>query len=156
METNHAVRAAGAHGPANRGFSLTELLIVLAIIGILAGIAMPSYQDYVTKATRNAAKGVVLDLAQMEERYLSNNGLFLAVPAPTAGPPAVCQAAPWLNYSGSDCATRKYDVAVAVDNATMTYTITATPANGFLDATCGTLTMLSNGQKSASTGAACW
>lgn len=129
-------------------------MIVVAIISILAGIAYPNYQEYITKATRNAAKGIMLDLAQAEERYLTNNGLFLAVPTP--GALGTCQELPWPNYSGSACASRKYDIGVAVDNSTLTYTITATPSNGFADSACETLTLQSSGQKTSSAGTACW
>lgn len=56
-----------------RGFSLVELLIVVALIGILAGIAIPYYQEYVAKANRAAAKQFLLSVANRQEQHLLDN-----------------------------------------------------------------------------------
>ncbi len=54
----------------HKGFTLIELMIVVAIIGILAGIAYPSYQSYVVKSRRTSAQVHLMDIAQMQQRYL--------------------------------------------------------------------------------------
>jgi type IV pilus assembly protein PilE len=67
------------------GFTLIELLIILAITGILAGIAYPSYTEYVKRAHRADITGLLTDTAQQLERFYSRNAQYSDV----VGPPAV-------------------------------------------------------------------
>src|ERR1700731_5354958 len=55
------------------GFSLIELMVVVAIATILFAVAVPSYLTYIRQSRRTEAKTAVLDLAGREERYLSTN-----------------------------------------------------------------------------------
>lgn len=89
-----------------RGFSLIELLITVAVVGILATIAYPSYQSYLVRSNRSAAQSFLMDIAQRQQQYLLDarayagdvKTLNLAVPAkvdstyavnilPAVGPP---------------------------------------------------------------------
>jgi type IV pilus assembly protein PilE len=57
----------------NKGFTLIELMIAVAIVGILAAIAYPSYQQHVLKTRRATAQGCLQELAQWMERYYTSN-----------------------------------------------------------------------------------
>jgi len=70
------------HPPAARGFTLVELLIVLAIAAILAAIALPSYQRHVTETRRGAAQGCLLELAQFAERYYTTRMTYIGLALP--------------------------------------------------------------------------
>jgi len=101
----------------NKGFTLIELMIVVAIIGILASIAYPSYQEYVLRAKRGDGKAAILSAQLAQEKYRANNTTYLAV----------------ASTASSD---GHYNVVVSSVSAS-NYTITATPV--VTDATCGNL-----------------
>jgi len=60
-----------------RGFTLIELIIAVAVIGILVAIAFPSYQEYLKRSHRSSAQSLMLDLANREQQYLLDNRAFL-------------------------------------------------------------------------------
>src|SRR6266850_427170 len=104
------------------GFTLIELMITVAVIAILGGIAYPSYQAYIRRAARAEARAAILDIAQKQERYFSSNNGYLAIAAPTTAAPTG-----WQNFTGgTSMAARKYNISVAVVGGT-SYTITAAP-----------------------------
>lgn len=60
----------------SRGFSLIELMMVVAIAGILMAIVLPNYQEYKIKAVRSAAKAVLLDVVSRQEQYAVSNRAY--------------------------------------------------------------------------------
>lgn len=134
-------------------FTLIEVMIVVAIVGMLAAIAYPSYQEFIRRGARAEARAAVLNMAQLQERNFSDRGAYATVDGSSA--------APWTAssyFSGTNYASRKYGIAVATANSNTTYTITATPENGYSDPKCGNLTLASDGTKGSSLGNAvdCW
>ncbi|MDR0183214.1 type IV pilin protein [Lysobacter arvi] len=71
---SNVVKACTGRGA--RGFTLIELMIVVAVVAILAGIAYPMYNDAVRKSRRGQAKADMMELMQLAERYRSVNGTY--------------------------------------------------------------------------------
>jgi type IV pilus assembly protein PilA len=60
----------------NKGFTLIELMVVVAIIGILSSIAIPNYQDFQSKAKQSEAKSSLSDIYTTEQAYMVDSGTF--------------------------------------------------------------------------------
>lgn len=126
------------------GFSLIELMIVVAVIGILASIAYPSYIDYVRRAGRSDAKAILVETAQYLERYYSTNNTYVGASVISAVSPK--------NSSGGG---KLYDISFASGPAATAYTLQAVPAGTQAADSCGTLTLTATGVRTPST-AGCW
>jgi type IV pilus assembly protein PilE len=133
------------------GFSLVELLVVVAIVGILVKIAYPSYQESVLKSKRADAKASLSQLANWMERYYTANGYYTSTATSTTAPtlPIVCSPQSSTNNLTNPLtctASANYTLAVsAVTNNS--FTVTATPTANKVDP-CGALTLDSTGLKS--------
>ncbi len=139
------------------GFTLIELMIVVAIVAILAAVAYPSYVQYVVRANRAAAQGYLLEVTSYEQRYLLDARAYLATPT------GACDATVLGIATPGTVSTNYCVVVTAPAGSPPTFLITATPIAGTLQATkdtqCATLTITQDGTKSASGsgGAAkCW
>lgn len=121
------------------GFSLIELMIAVVIVGILAAVAIPSYQNYVIKGNRAAAQAFMSDVANREKQYLLDARSYLSV-ADNSGFSA-------LGMSVPGDVSRHYTVSVSAPAATPpAFTITATPTSSQQTAD-GALTLTSEGAK---------
>jgi type IV pilus assembly protein PilE len=140
-----------------RGFTLVEVMIVVAIIGILVAVAFPAYNQSVIKSRRSDAKSALLDIAQREERYLSTANQY-TTSAPQLGF-ATGTALPMNVMSGS---AAFYQLSVAVPtSAPTTFTATATRVGKQVnDTKCGDYTITNTGAQGVTnaslTPADCW
>lgn len=134
-----------------RGMTLIELLVVMAVAVLLASIAIPSYQSYVTKARRADARGALTNVAQMLERFSTENSSTYPTTAQFAAQFPV--------------ASENLYYTLAINRTATTYTLSAVPAVGKSQASdpCGTFTLTQNGQRgvvvpvgSTKTALECW
>lgn len=133
------------------GFTLIELMIVVAIVAIIAGIAYPSYMESVRKSNRSDAKATLNDVAQRLQRCFTTYSAYNHASCTVAG-----------QVTGGSTITspeRMYTVAGVL--AATTYDLTATPAAGSTqakDTKCTTLTLDEAGVRGAtgSDSGNCW
>lgn len=132
----------------SKGFTLIELMIVVAIIGIIAAIAYPSYQEQVAKSRRGDCSGALVGLANAMERFYSVNSTYLG-----AGVSGADTGAPAATLFASTCpvdgGAPTYNLSIAAATAS-TFTLQAVPTGPQTGDRCGTLTLTNTGVKNVS------
>lgn len=142
-----------------RGFTLVELMIVVAIIGILAAIAYPNYSQYILKSHRTDAKSALTYASQRMERFYTERMTYNAASLGSASSDIAKTTSPDNYYtiafdsnptSNSPCSGTRTSNPSA--NA---YRLCATPTGVQSSDTCGVFSLSNTGQKTPTT-ASCW
>ena len=127
----------------DNGFTLVELMIVVAVIGILAAIAYPAYTEQIRKARRAETQAALMNISTRQQQMLLDTRSYASTVA-------------LLNVALPTSVTRAYDITLTVGIAAVpTFTATATPVALSAQAadTCGVLTINQAGTKTPSN---CW
>jgi type IV pilus assembly protein PilE len=144
--TGYKRKIVGNSARADGGFTLIEIMIVVVIVAILTGIALPAYQQYARKAKRADAHSALLRIATLQEKFFSNNNQY-----------ATSTVA--LGYAANPAASNEGYWAITIATAgapPMSYTLTAAPAGGHVDTDCATITLTSTGVRSSTPDPNCW
>jgi type IV pilus assembly protein PilE len=132
-----------------KGFSLLELMVVVAIVGILAFIAYPGYRSSVLKSHRADATSSLMDAMQREERYYTENNTYVTDLTQVG----------LASSSNVTTSNGYYKISAQADPSGITVAVilTATAVGTQANDTCGTFTLNSNGAKTTSSGSSdCW
>ncbi|WP_372763923.1 type IV pilin protein [Litorivivens sp.] len=138
--------------PKQKGFTLIELMVVVAVIAILGTIAVNSYRGNVVRANRAAAVGFVLEVANAQERYFLDNRSY----AIDSGSTSAIEDT--LGMAIPDEVADNYTLTVTDPAGSVQYLISAAPkgAQASDDSACGTLTLNNQGAKTDAGGDRCW
>ncbi len=146
------LRSAGAEGLQRRGvagFTLIELMIVVAVVAVLAAIAYPSYQDALRKSRRGQAKADLVEYVAQAERFRTVNNTYVGFLFP-GGVPTIQSP----REAGSPA---RYDLAITTQTVT-DLVISATAVADQANDRCGDLSLANTNEKTNSAGdlADCW
>jgi type IV pilus assembly protein PilE len=135
LNSEYQYRAGKSSLSKHGGFTMVELMIAVAIIGILASIALPNYLEYTKKGRRAAAQSHLMDVAQRQQQYLLDARSYAADLTT-------------LNITTPSDVSAYYTITITVgDGAPPSFTATATPISGTAQASDPTLTIDSTGSK---------
>ena len=119
-----------------QGFTLIEMLIAVALVGILAAVAIPSYSEYVRRGHRAEARAGLLQAAQWMERASTATGAYPTINAFNA-------------TTLTTVPSSRYTIAIDAGRTDSTYSLTATPQNAQSGDRCGAFTLRQDGLRGA-------
>jgi len=129
------VRTQVAGKRAEGGFTLIEVMMVVVILGILVGIAFPSYQESVKKGHRSAAQAQMLDIANREQQFLLANRVYTSTFAD-------------MGYAVPADVAARYTCTVTADNTGVPgFSISCVPTSVQSGTNFATLTLTNTGVK---------
>ncbi|GLQ94640.1 type IV pilin protein [Dyella acidisoli] len=141
------------------GFTLVELMIVVAIVAILAAIALPQYRKQIQKSNRTTAKSALLDLARREETYYSTNNTY-TLNLVSLGYSSITNNSIQVPNSTNPYYTIAFSAPASSGSSATTYTATATATGSQASDSCGNYSVdyLGNQQATgtSSGGTGCW
>lgn len=134
-----------------KGFTLVEILITVAILGILAAIALPGYRDSQLRSGRADGKSALMEVASMQERFYSSNNSYSTEANPLSSPTLTTYYSSNGNYAVTVAACGGGTIANC-------FIATATPQDSQANDSCGNLTLTNTGVRAASGGTqdVCW
>ena len=124
------------------GFTLVEMMIVVAIAAILFAVALPAYQDQVRSTKRSDGKGFLMELQAAQERYFTQNVTYGTLAE--------------LGYADNVSPEGYYTIAITPADPDTTFTLSATPAAPFTDDECNVLTLTHTGLQGSDGPDDCW
>jgi type IV pilus assembly protein PilE len=133
-----------------KGFTLVEVMIVVAIIAILATIAYPSYVDHIARSNRTEGQRELLLLANKQEQFYSDNRTYTADMTELG-----MDADPYIVKINNTQTVYSIDGTIADGGSTFVLTATPLGNQATIDTDCTFLSVNEAGQKTASS-ADCW
>ncbi|QRY79864.1 type IV pilin protein [Pseudomonas sp. PDNC002] len=124
------------------GFTLVELLVGVALIGILASVALPVYQEHIQRVRRTDAEKSLMELAQYLERFYTSRGSYVGAVLP-------------FTIAPRDGAPVQYRLSFAKAPEDSSYVLQAVPEGAMARDGCGVLTLASSGLRGAAA-EHCW
>ena len=124
----------------HRGFTLIEVMIVVAIVGILSAIAIPSYNEYIRRGHRADARAGLLQAQQWLERASTATGVYpITIPNPLK----------FRRSDGTPDPTKRYLIDLEAGSTNAAFRLTATPTGAQTGDKCGVYTLRHNGVRGA-------
>ncbi len=130
-----------------RGFTLVEMMVVIAIVAILTAVALPSYNKHLQRSARVNAEAILTQSTQLMERYYTANNTYLGGPLMSAVSPI-----------GATGTAVKYNISFVAPPTATAYTVQAVPFSSQASDACATLTLSGTGAQTPAptTSLTCW